>query len=94
MTKDEQGAAVLDSRRFLADNLVYPAAHFDVVLCWNLPDYLDESLVRPVMGRLWSVLKPGGMLLAFFTRKMRGRIRRATVFTLLEKIRWRCSGLC
>src|SRR6266568_506521 len=66
VTKDEQGNVILDSRRFLADNLVYPAAHFDVVLCWNLPDYLDESLVKPVVGRLWSVLKPGGMLLAFF----------------------------
>src|ERR1700726_5124701 len=30
-TKDEQGNSILDSRRFLADNLVYPAAHFDVV---------------------------------------------------------------
>jgi SAM-dependent methyltransferase len=65
-TTDEQGNAALDSRKFLADNLVYPAAHFDVVLCWNLPDYLDESLVKPVVGRLWSVLKPGGMLLAYF----------------------------
>lgn len=66
ITKDELGKPMLDSRLFLADNLVYPAAHFDVALCWNLPDYLDESLVRPVVGRLWSVLKPGGMLLAFF----------------------------
>jgi SAM-dependent methyltransferase len=66
MTKDEQGVTVLDSRKFLEDNLVYPAAQFDVVLCWNLPDYLDESLVKPVVGRLWSVLKPSGMLLAFF----------------------------
>ena len=66
ITTDETGAVALDSRKFLADNLVYPAAHFDVVLCWNLPDYLDESLVKPVVGRLWSVLKPGGMLLAFF----------------------------
>jgi len=66
VTKDEQGNTILDSRKFLADNLVYPAAHFDVVFCWNLPDYLDESLVKPVVGRLWSVLKPGGMLLAFF----------------------------
>jgi SAM-dependent methyltransferase len=66
MTKDEQGLTVLDSRKFLEDNLVYPAAQFDVVLCWNLPDYLDESLVKPVVGRLWSVLKPSGMLLAFF----------------------------
>ena len=66
ITKDEQGNTVLDSRLFLEENLVYPAAQFDVVLCWNLPDYLDESLVKPVVGRLWSVLKPGGMLLAFF----------------------------
>jgi SAM-dependent methyltransferase len=66
LTADEQGVAALDSRKFLADNLVYPAAHFDFILCWNLPDYLDESLVKPVVGRLWSVLKPGGMLLAFF----------------------------
>jgi len=72
VTKDEEGKTVLDSRKFLSDNLVYPAAHFDVVLCWNLPDYLDESLVRPVMGRLWSVLKPGGMLLAFFHTKDAG----------------------
>src|ERR1700704_868839 len=45
--KDEEGNSVLDSRKFLADNLVYPAAQFDVILCWNLPDYLDESLVKP-----------------------------------------------
>jgi SAM-dependent methyltransferase len=72
VTKDEQGKVVLDSRKFLTENLVYAAAHFDAVLCWNLADYLDESLVRPVMGRLWSVLKPGGMLLAFFHTKDAG----------------------
>ena len=71
-TVDEQGNPTLDSRKFLSDNLVYPAAHFDVVLCWNLADYLDESLVRPVVGRLWSVLKPGGSLLAFFHTKDAG----------------------
>jgi len=72
VAKDEQGNIALDSRKFLAENLQYPAAHFDVVLCWNLADYLDETLVRPVMGRLWSVLKPGGMLLAFFHTKDAG----------------------
>jgi SAM-dependent methyltransferase len=71
-TKDEQGNVILDSKKFLADNLVYPAAQFDVVLCWNLADYLDESLVKPVVGRLWSVLKPQGMLLAFFHTKEAG----------------------
>jgi hypothetical protein len=28
--KNEEGNVVLDSRKFLADNLVYPAARFDV----------------------------------------------------------------
>jgi len=71
-TKDEQGRAILDSKRFLADNLVYPAAQFDIVFCWNLADYLDESLVKPAVGRLWSMLKPGGMLLAFFHTREAG----------------------
>ncbi len=69
---DEQGNAILDSKSFLADNLVYPNAHFDVVLCWNLADYLDESLVKPVMGRLWSTMKPDGVLLAFFHTREAG----------------------
>lgn len=85
VTKDEQGTTILDSRRFLADNLLYPAAQFDVVLCWNLPDYLDESLVRPVMGRLWSVLKPGGMLLAFFHTKDAGPDSPCYRFHIVEK---------
>jgi SAM-dependent methyltransferase len=66
VTKDDEGNRVLDEKRFLAENLVYPNAHFDVVFCWNLPDYMDESLVKPVVARLWSALKPGGILLAFF----------------------------
>lgn len=69
---DEQGKAILDSKRFLAENLVYPPSQFDVVLCWNLADYLDESLVKPVVGRLWSTIKPGGLLLAFFHTREAG----------------------
>jgi SAM-dependent methyltransferase len=71
-TKDEQGNPVLDSKRFLADNLQYPAAQFDVILFWNLADYMDESLVKPVIGRVWSLLKPGGLLLAFFHTREAG----------------------
>ena len=66
VTKDEQGQRVLDHKKFLAENLLYSNAQFDTVLCWNLADYLDESLVKPVVARLWSMTKPGGMLLAFF----------------------------
>ena len=63
---DEKNNRILDEKRFLSENLVYPSAHFDVVFCWNLADYMDESLVKPVVGRLWTSMKPGAMLLAFF----------------------------
>ncbi len=63
---DGAGNFVIDSKKFLEENLAYPNAHFDVVLCWNLPDYMEESLVKPTIDRLWSVMKPGGVLLAFF----------------------------
>jgi SAM-dependent methyltransferase len=64
--RDEQGHATLDHKRFLAENLVFGNAQFDIVLCWNLADYLDEELVKPLVARLWSMIRPGGMLLAFF----------------------------
>lgn len=66
ITKDENGKAAIDCKRFLTDNLTYPNGQFDIILCWNLADYLDESLVKPVIARLWSTLRPGGLLLAFF----------------------------
>jgi hypothetical protein len=72
VVKDEQGQPVLDSRKFLEENLAYPNAHFDIVFCWNLADYMDESLVKPVIGRLWSMMKPGGQLLAFFHTREAG----------------------
>jgi SAM-dependent methyltransferase len=69
---DAQGMPMLDSKKFLDENLVYPAGQFDAVFCWNLADYMDESLVKPVVGRLWSVMKPGAMLLAFFHTREAG----------------------
>jgi hypothetical protein len=64
--QDSDGKAVVDAKKFLEENLVYPNAHFDVVLCWDLPDYMEESLVKPTIDRLWSIMKPGALLLAFF----------------------------
>jgi len=69
---DEQGLPVLDSKKFLEENLAYATGQFDVVFCWNLADYMDESLVKPVVARLWTVMKPGGMLLAFFHTREAG----------------------
>jgi SAM-dependent methyltransferase len=66
VVRDAQGNATLDHKRFLAENLVFGNAQFDVILCWNLADYLDEELVKPLVARLWSMIRPGGMMLAFF----------------------------
>jgi len=65
-SKDDAGNTVIDSKKFLDENLVYPNGRFDIVLCWNLPDYMEESLVKPTIDRLWSQMKSGGLLLAFF----------------------------
>ena len=72
VTQDEQGNKILDSKKFLDENLNFTNTQFDIVFCWNLADYLDESLVKPVVGRLWSMLKPGGQLLAFFHTREAG----------------------
>lgn len=63
---DATGNTVVDSKKFLEDNLLYSNGQFDIVLCWNLADYMEESLVKPTIDRMWSVMKPGGLLLAFF----------------------------
>ena len=65
-TQDSSGKIVVDSKRFLDENLLYRNGQFDIVLCWNLPDYMEESLVKPTIDRLWSEMKAGGLLLAFF----------------------------
>ncbi len=70
--KDDQGQRILDEKKFLAENLLHSAGQFDLVFCWNLADYLDESLVKPVVARLWTMTKPGGMLLAFFHTREAG----------------------
>jgi SAM-dependent methyltransferase len=69
---DSEGRSVVDSKKFLEENLVYASAQFDIVLCWNLPDYMEEGLVKPTIDRLWSVMKPGGLLLAFFHTREAG----------------------
>jgi SAM-dependent methyltransferase len=65
-SNDAEGNTVVDEKRFLAENLAYDPHTFDAVLCWDMADFMEESLVKPVVARLWSVMKPGGLVLAFF----------------------------
>ena len=64
--KGEDSRPVVDVTRFIAENLTYEKELFDAVLCWDIADYLDAELVKPVVERIHRVLKPKGLLLGFF----------------------------
>ena len=72
MVKNSDGQMVVDPDKFLAENLEFDSGSFDAVLCWDTPDYMNEALVKPVVQRLHKVMKPGGLLLAFFHTKDAG----------------------
>jgi hypothetical protein len=71
-SKDEQGNSVVDDSRFLSDNLAYDPQTFDAVLCWDMADFMEEALVKPVISRIWSIMRPGGLVLGFFHTKDAG----------------------
>jgi SAM-dependent methyltransferase len=68
----EDGGRSVDIDKFLADNLTFEKDTFDAVLLWDMPDYLSESLVKPVIQRIHTIMKPGGLMLAFFHTKDAG----------------------
>jgi hypothetical protein len=68
----QNGAGGVDADRFFRENLVFQNVKFDAVLCWDVPDYLAEPLVKPMIERIASVMNPKGYLLAFFHTKDAG----------------------
>ena len=71
-TRQADGTEILDPEKFFAENLNYPENHFNAILCWDIPDYLHESLVKPMVERIHKILRPHGVLLAFFHTKDAG----------------------
>jgi len=72
VSKDTTGKITVNLEPFLAGNLQFQEGQFDAVLCWDVPDYMPEPLVRPMIERLHAALKPGGQLLAFFHTEGQG----------------------
>jgi SAM-dependent methyltransferase len=70
--RKEDGSSTVNVEAFLTQNLKYQPQQFDAVLCWDIPDYLPEDLVKPIVERLAVAVKPGGALLAFFHTKDAG----------------------
>lgn len=54
------------AERFMADNIRYEPESLDGVLVWDILDYVPEELVTPLVVRFHEVLRPGGVVLAFF----------------------------
>ena len=63
---------VFDVPRFLASNLNFSGRTFDVVIFWDTADYLPETLVAPLVAKMYEAMQPGGRLLAFSHTKATG----------------------
>ncbi len=58
-----------DVDRFISTNLAFTGREFDVVLFWDIADYLPQPLVGPILNHIQQVMVRDGQLLAFFHTK-------------------------
>ena len=63
-----------ESDGFFRENLQYQPGMFDGILCWDLLDFVPDALVKPLVERLYQLLKPGGYLLTFFHSGQPGQV--------------------
>lgn len=61
-----RGGAEEDIRPMLAGALAHDVASVDAVIAWDLFDYLTVEEAAVLAGRMCRVLRPGGLVLAFF----------------------------
>ncbi|MBV9669669.1 MAG: SAM-dependent methyltransferase [Acidobacteriales bacterium] len=67
-TETEDGSR-FDVERFLKENLVPNQRKFDIAICWDVFDYIDDALLAPLAHRIYELLKENAYLLAFFHSK-------------------------
>ena len=51
---------------FMRQSLDFPEQHFDGVLVWDVLEYLPPPLLKPAVDRLFHIVKPQSLMLAFF----------------------------
>jgi hypothetical protein len=64
------------AEKFVTDALNYPEQSVHGVLLWDLLDYFDPAVVPILMERLYSMLHPGGTVLALFHSRPAERFHR------------------
>jgi len=52
--------------KFLENALQYPPESVNGILAWDLLDYFDPAVGSKIMDRLYTILQPGGAVLALF----------------------------
>jgi hypothetical protein len=63
----ENQAVPSKAERFLDQVLRFPEHHFDGCLVWDTFQFLAPALLELFIARLLNVMRPGGVLLAFFS---------------------------
>ena len=54
-------------QRFLDQILQFPEHHFDGCIVWDTFQFLSPQLLELFITKLFKVMRPGGVLLAFFS---------------------------
>jgi SAM-dependent methyltransferase len=62
------------AREFVEEYLGFPPEHLDAILVWDVLEYFDPEVLDLDVSRLGQVLRPGGILLAFFHTQVRGEV--------------------
>src|SRR5579885_985909 len=57
------------AKRFLLENLQYPASSFDALLLWDTLDYLEPTLAKLMIAQITDFLRPGAVVFAMFHSK-------------------------
>jgi hypothetical protein len=57
------------ANRFFESNIQYPMSSFDVVLLWDLLDYVDPAMATRTVSAITELLRPGGVVFTMFHSK-------------------------
>ncbi|MGA7156695.1 MAG: class I SAM-dependent methyltransferase [Acidobacteriaceae bacterium] len=68
----KEGETEFDVDGFISANLDFSGRDFDVILLWDTANYLPPELVPALFARLRQVLRPDGLVLAFFHGRLTG----------------------
>ncbi len=71
-TEEKDAPLQFDTEGFMAANLDFSGRDFDVILLWDTVNYLPPEMAPALFERLRKVLRPDGLLLAFFHSRLSG----------------------